>query len=81
MAWTTIRSGPYIENLSQFMAPTIDTDGAYLSSIPLDDEALPFIYPKDFGAYVLYTRKYRTSNNLMAWTGLRRLNTCTRCFL
>jgi hypothetical protein len=52
MAWTIIRSGPYIENLSQFMAPTIDTDGTYLFKLPLDDGALPFIYLQDFGAYV-----------------------------
>jgi hypothetical protein len=43
MALTIIRSGLYIENLSQFMAPTIDIDGAYLFKLPLDNGALPFI--------------------------------------
>jgi hypothetical protein len=47
-----MRSGPYIENLSQFMAPTVDTDGTYLFKFPLDDGAIPFIYLQDFGAYV-----------------------------
>jgi uncharacterized protein YbjT (DUF2867 family) len=52
MAWTIIWSGPYINNLSQFMAPMIDTDGTYLFKLPLNDGALPFIYLQDFGAYV-----------------------------
>jgi hypothetical protein len=52
MAWTVIRTGPYIENLSQLMAPIIDDDGTYLFKLPLGDGAIPFIHLDDLGGYV-----------------------------
>ncbi|KAH7378930.1 hypothetical protein BKA64DRAFT_765865 [Cadophora sp. MPI-SDFR-AT-0126] len=53
MAWTIIRSGPYVENLAQLMAPVIDVDGKYLFQLPLGNGAIPFIDLESFAGYVL----------------------------
>lgn len=52
MAWTIIRSGPYIENLWQLMAPTINASGTYVFRLPLGNGAIPFIYLNDLAGYV-----------------------------
>ncbi|KAH8738378.1 hypothetical protein BGZ61DRAFT_337029 [Ilyonectria robusta] len=51
MAWTIIRSGPYIENLWQLMAPTINASGTYVFKLPLGNGAIPFIYLNDLAGY------------------------------
>ncbi len=51
MAWTVIRSGPYIENLHQLFAPKIDEDGTYLFQLPLSNGAIPFIDLDDLAGY------------------------------
>jgi len=55
MAWTIIRSGPYVENLTQLMAPVVDIDGTYLFQLPLGNGALPFIDLESFAGYVLWS--------------------------
>lgn len=52
MAWTIIRSGPYIENLWQLMAPTINASGTYVFKLPLGNGAIPFIYLNDLAGYI-----------------------------
>lgn len=52
MAWSIIRSGPYIENLTQLMAPTLSTNGTYHFELPLGTGAIPYIDLDDFARYV-----------------------------
>ncbi|KAF2671004.1 NAD(P)-binding protein [Microthyrium microscopicum] len=52
MAWTIIRSGPYLQMLSLVMTPTKEEDGSATFNLPLADGAIPFIDLDDFGKYV-----------------------------
>ena len=52
MAWTIIRSGPYMELLSAVLAPSKQADGTMLFTLPLGQGAIPFIHLDDFGKYV-----------------------------
>ena len=57
MAWTIIRSGLYVENLTQLMAPVVDIDGTYLFQLPLGNGALPFI---DLESFAMYFGRFKT---------------------
>jgi hypothetical protein len=51
-AWTVLRSGPYAETLSEFLAPRIESDGTAVFSFPMGNGVMPFIALEDFGKYV-----------------------------
>ncbi len=51
MAWTIIRSGPYLEDMYEIMKPAATADG-FVFHLPLADGAVPFIHVEDFGPYV-----------------------------
>jgi uncharacterized protein YbjT (DUF2867 family) len=63
MTWTIIRTGPYIENLHQLMAPEVDSDGTVLFKLPLKDGAIPFIYLEDLGGYVYWALENLTESS------------------
>ncbi|EXJ84815.1 hypothetical protein A1O3_05488 [Capronia epimyces CBS 606.96] len=63
MAWTIIRSGPYMELLSALMAPAQGTDGTALFALPLGDGAIPFIHLGDFGKYVHWSLSHPDQSN------------------
>jgi hypothetical protein len=63
MAWTIIRSGPYIENLWQLMAPTIEADGTYVFQLPLGKGAIPFIDLDDLAGYTYWALTHPEKSN------------------
>ncbi|KAF7556354.1 hypothetical protein G7046_g6320 [Stylonectria norvegica] len=63
MAWTIIRSGPYIESLSSLMAPAVSDDGTMTFQLPLADGAIPFIHLGDFGNYVRWALEHPEQSN------------------
>lgn len=63
MAWTIIRSGPYMELLSAVMAPIQQGDGTAVFAIPLDDGAIPFIHLGDFGRYIRWSFSHPDESN------------------
>lgn len=63
MAWTIIRSGPYIENLWQLFAPTIEADGTYAFQLPLGKGAIPFIDLDDLAGYVYWVLRNPDKSN------------------
>jgi hypothetical protein len=63
MAWTIIRTGPYIENLTQLMAPTKDANGTYTYNLPLRDGSIPFIHLDDLGGYVDWALTHTNRSN------------------
>lgn len=52
MAWTIIRSGPYLQLLSAVLAPAKSSDETLLFQLPLADGSIPFIHLGDFGKYI-----------------------------
>jgi hypothetical protein len=52
MAWSIIRSGPYIEMLTELFLPRIAADGKYQFHFPLGEGAIPFVHLGDFARYV-----------------------------
>lgn len=63
MAWTIIKSGPYIDNLWQLMAPTTDSNGTYLFQLPLGNGAIPFIDLDDLAGYTHWALTHPEQSN------------------
>lgn len=63
MNWTILRTGPYIESLSQHMSPTKDADGTYVFKLPLKDGSIPFIHLDDLGGYVHWALTHPDRSN------------------
>lgn len=47
-----MRSGPYVEMLSETLIPNLNAEGVYSFNLPLGDGAVPFIHLEDFGRYI-----------------------------
>lgn len=55
MAWSIVTSGPYMEMLSEFLAPQLDSKGTYVFTAPLGKSGhIPLICLEDIGNYVLW---------------------------
>jgi uncharacterized protein YbjT (DUF2867 family) len=53
IAWTIIKSGPYVDMLSESLRPQISGDGTANFQLPLGEEGqMPFVSLYDFGRYV-----------------------------
>ena len=65
MAYTIIRSGPYMEDLYDVVPPTLNEDGTYVFQLPLADGAVPFIHLDDFGPYVDWAFSHPAESNRM----------------
>lgn len=52
MAWTVIDSGPYIESLSELLAPKAAGDNGVAFYLPLGNGAMPLIHLDDLARYV-----------------------------
>lgn len=65
MAWTVIKSGPYIEQLGGSKKPIKMADGTYLFAFPLLEGAVPYIYLDDFAAYIDWIFQDPTESNGM----------------
>lgn len=51
MAWTVIDSRPYIETMSEVLAPNPIEDNGFGFSLPLGTGAMPMIYLEDLARY------------------------------
>jgi hypothetical protein len=63
MAWTTINSGPYIETLTEVFTPTVDADGSYVFSAPLQNGAVPLVYLDDLARSALWALENPQESN------------------
>lgn len=53
ITWTIVKSGPYVDMLSEGLRPQISEDGTATFSLPLGEEGqMPFVSLADFGRYV-----------------------------
>jgi len=51
MTWSILTSGPYMDMLTEFLAPHQEEDGTFVFSGPIGDGAIPLIALEDLGVY------------------------------